>query len=329
MNKLNQILIAILVLQVGLAVYAFWPQTRVQAGGPLLPGFAAADVVGLIIQDNDNRLVLSKSGADWVLTEADDFPADGEKITPVLEKLEGIQTNRLVTQTEASHTRLKVAPADFNRLIEIELKNGSRHQLYLGSSAGAGATHVRLDDQPEVYLTGEVASFDANTQASAWIDTIYYTVPQTATVALTLQNANGTFEFEKVGESWTMKGLAADETFNESALTSLLNQVSSVQMTAPVGREEQPSFGLDVPQAIVSLKTRTGNQEDTYTFRVGARSENGSGFIAGSSESPYYVQVAEFTGTNLIDKTRDDFLAQPPAEEPGIEENNLDLSQPE
>ena len=315
MNKLNQILIGVLVIQIALAAFTLWPQSAAQeTGGPLLPDFTAGDLVELIIQDGDeNRLVLGQHDNEWVLPEAGDFPVDGEKISPLLEKLKGIQTNRLVTQTEGSHKRLKVAGDDFNHLLEIELKDGNSHQLYLGSSAGAGATHVRFDGQPEVYLTDQLTSFDVNAQASAWIDPLYYTVPQTATVALTLENGNGTFEFEKDGENWTMKGLSADETFNAGAFTGLLNQATSVRMTAPIGKEEQPAFGLDEPLATVTLKTQEGEETKTYTLRVGAKSDEDNSYIVSSSESPYFVRVAEFTGSSFVEKTRADFLEQPPA----------------
>ena len=96
MSRLNQILSVILVVQIALVgLVFFWPQTTAEAGGgPLIPDFSASDVTGLTISDNeDNRLVLAKSGTEWVLPEADDFPADGEKITPILEKIAGIKSS--------------------------------------------------------------------------------------------------------------------------------------------------------------------------------------------------------------------------------------------
>jgi YD repeat-containing protein len=290
-----------------------------------LADFSAADVVELTIYDGDgNQLALAKNGDKWILDQTDNFPADSEKISPFLEKLEGIKTNRLITQTEASHKRLKVAGDDFNRMLEITLLDGSSQKLYLGSSAGAGATHVRVDDQPEVYLTDAVSSFEASTQASGWIDTLYYTIPQTATVALTLENQNGTFEFEKDGEDWVMKGLAEDETLKESAVTGLLSQATSVRMTTPLGKKEQPSYGLDEPLAVVTLKTGEGDESKTQTLRIGAKDDEDSSYVVSYSESPYYVRVSQYTGNTFVEKTRDDFLEPPPT--PEANEENPDAA---
>lgn len=316
LNRLNQILAVGLVIQIALAVWVFWPQTEAQAGGgPLIPDFAADEVVSLTIQDGDgSRLVLSKEGEEWVLPEAGNFPADATRITPILDKIAAIESNRLVTQTEGSQARLQVAPDEFSRLVEIEMAGGASHQLYIGSSAGAGATHVRLDEQPEVYLTGEVTSFDTNPQAANWIDTLYYTIPQTATIALTLENANGTFEFNREGDAWTMADLAEDETFNESTLTGMLNQVTSLRMTEPLGQEVEASFGLADPQATVTITTEVGNTSQTVVLEIGAQDENNN-YIVKSSESDYYVKVGEFVGSTFVDKSRDDFLQQPVEEE--------------
>jgi hypothetical protein len=53
-------------------------------------------------------------------------------------------------------------------------------------------------------------------------------------------------------------------------------------------------------------------------LQVGAATGD-SGYYFKSSESPYFVTVSEFIGNSFIDKTRDDFLQEPPAEESGAE----------
>ena len=245
----------------------------------------------------------------WVLPEADDYPALAENVSSLLEKIGNIQTNRQVTQTESSHARLKVAEDDFLRLIELELAGDSSHKLYIGSSPRASATHVRIDNQPGTYLTGELSSYEANATARGWIDTVYYTVPQTATVALTLKNPHGEFEFERdETNEWTMKGLAEGETFRVDSVQSLLSQATSLRMVAPLGKEEEDWFKLDQPQAIVTLKTEDGQ---VHTLRIGAKDEDGASYVAKWSESPFYVLVAEYSAGNFIDKTRDEYVESP------------------
>lgn len=310
MSNLNKILIVVLALQLGVTAFAFWPQPAAQAGGPLLANMSAVNVTKLTIHDSDgNSITLAKNGNDWVLPDAGNFPVQADKVLALLNKIEGITANRLVTQTEASHSRLKVGQSDYDRLIELQLADGTAHKLYVGSSAGAGATHVRADDQPAVYLT-DLNTFDVNAQAAGWIDTQVVNIPRDDVTGVKLENSNGTVEFKKEGDSWTMAGLAEGEVLNQDALNSLLNSAVSLRMNAPVGQTAPAEAGFDKPLAVATL---TYSSTNTLTLDVGAKSGENLYYLK-SSDSPYYVTVAAVTGDTFVNKTRADFLQQLPAE---------------
>lgn len=321
MSRFNQILLGILAIQIAVAGFVFWSTSASSSvsSGPLFTEFEVAEVTQVLISDGDNQLVLAKEGEGWILPEAGSFPANGEGLLPLLEKIQGIQTNRLVTTTDASHKRLQVDSDDYNRLIEFTLSDGNSHRLYIGSSAGASATHVRADWQPEVYLTGELNAFEANPQASSWVETLYFTVPQSATTKITLENENGTFEVERVDEeSWTLADLAEEELFNTASATTLLNQVTNIRLNDPLGTEPPSNGSLDDPAVSVTVEAA----DETYTLEFGATGDEDGTYVLKASNSPYYVQVAQFTGDNLVNKVRDDFIQEPELEEGSAEETD-------
>jgi hypothetical protein len=311
MTKWNQVLSVLLVIQIALGIVLLWPRSTASGAetGPLLPDFNAEEVVSLTITDSGGtHVTLAKTPEGWGLPEAGDYPADNEKVSSLLEKLEGIKTDRQVTRTVSSHKRLKVAEDDYVLLIELGLPGGETHKVYVGSSPRTNATHVRADNYPETYLTADLPSYEVSANATRWIDTLYYTVPQTTTVALVLENESGKLEFERSQNQWVFKGLAADEEFDEAAFNTLLGQVTSLRMVEPIGKEEEPHFGLGQPQAIVTLKTGDGQ---IHTLQIGAKDEKSNNYVAKWSESPYYVWIAEYTADNLIKETREDFIAAP------------------
>jgi len=319
MSRTNRILAAVLAVQIVLAAVAFWPKpTSVAGGESLLAGLEAEQIARLTISDGTGKQVkLAKEMGSWVLPEADNYPCLENKVPEFLDKIVALKTNRLVTQTPASHKRLKVADDAFERKVELELADGTTHRLYLGSSPSYGAIHVRADGQDEVYLASLSAS-DAGIFASNWIDTLYFSVVQDQIVALTLENGNGRFEFEKDDAgTWTMKDLAADETLNENNVTSLVTRVSSLRMLRPLGKTEQDDYGLKEPSAVVTVETGDdeGNTK-TYTIRVGAKDDEDNSYVVISSESPYYVRVSEYTVKDFVEKMRDDFLELPPTPTP-------------
>jgi hypothetical protein len=308
MKRHHQILAGILAAQIVLVMVVFWPRVGAAGGGnPAFPDLEAGDIVALTVSDADgNSIALRQVAGNWVLPDVDDYPADATKVTPVLENIAGLTTSRLVTRTAASHKRLQVAADDFVRRIDFETGDGAEYTLYLGSSPQYGATHFRVEGQAETYLTGDFNTWETTAEASAWVDTSYVSVDEADIKKLTLENAGGTYIFSKdENDTWTMAGLAADETLNETQVGNLAQKAASVSMVEPLGKEELPEYGMDQPNAVVTIETA----DKSITLLVGAQDPS---YVVASSESPYYVRVSQYSAQDLVEKTRDGFLQQPP-----------------
>ncbi len=319
MNKLQRILAGVLILQVILAVIVFLPRPGAAGtAAPMLGEVKAEDVNSLAIRDDQGKTIrLVKAAGGWTLADAGDYPADATKLTPVLSKLVALKTGRPATQTAASHARLQVADDKYVRKLDITTSGGASKTLYLGSTAGAGATHIRLGGQNDVYLASGLSTWELNTDAASWIDTLYVNVTQADVTSLTLGNANGQLSFTKdAAGAWKLDGLAAGETLNASAITGLLGQVTQLRMTRPLGKNDDPAYGLAKPGAMATLKTKKDTQEKTITLTVGAKDATDSSYVVKSSDSPYYVRVAEFGVKDLVEKKRDGFLQVPPTPAP-------------
>ncbi len=315
LKRRNQILAGILIVQIVLSAVVFWPKSAATgASEPLFSDVQAEDIVALTILDADgNSIALRRVMGDWVLPDADDYPADADKITEVLDKIVGLTSSRLVTRTDASHKRLKVATDDFERRVEVETQAGTEYCLYLGSSPSYGATHFRLDGQSETYLTGDISTWEANAKAPAWIDTAYVSVPQEEIARLTLENQSGTFNFAKDDQgAWTLAELAAGDILDQTKVDALARRVASVNMVAPLGKTESDAYGMGAPSAVVTLEAG----DRTVTLRVGTKDPSDNSYVVISSESPYYVRVAEYSVGDLVEESYDDFLQVSPTPTP-------------
>ncbi|MBN1890561.1 MAG: DUF4340 domain-containing protein [Thermoflexales bacterium] len=321
MNRQNQILAGVLVLQIVLAAVMFWPRpaASVASGEKLFPGLEASHITRLKIKDvAGTQIELAKGAAGWGLAGADDFPAQESVVTPFLDKLAGLKADRMVTRTGSSHKRLKVAISDFERMITIETDDGKSVKFYLGSSPSYQVAHVRPEDRNEVYLVSGLSAADASVQAAGWIDSLYLSLDQNQVTALTVQNKSGLFEFAKdEAGAWTMQGLAEDETLDDSRITTLLSRLATLRMSRPLGKNEQDAYGMKEPAAIVTVQTRdSAGAAKSYTLRVGARDEVDSTYTAISSESEYYVRVASYSVQDFVEQGHDYFLKLPPTPTP-------------
>jgi hypothetical protein len=330
MSKQNQILAIVLAVQLVLIAVVFWPRSAASGAGDQAFFTQLDQVTSLTIRDPEGqeiRLRIGRfdpqGGTGWVLPEADDYPCQQERVSKFLDQVAQLKANRLVTRTAASHKRLKVSEVDFERLIALEWADGTTHKLYLGTSPSYRAMHVRVDDQDEVYLVSELSVPDAGTGPLTWIDSLYFSVPQEQIVALALENANGRFEFARVPEApgaegaWTMAGLAADEMLNENNVTSLVSRIAALRMLRPLGKTEQESYGIKTPNALITVQTQDQEGKvQTSILRVGARSEEDQSYVVISSQSPYYVNISEYTVKDFVERQRQDFIEQPPTTAP-------------
>lgn len=316
MNRGNQVLVGVLILQIALSVVLFWPrQPAMAAGEPLLAGLDVEQVTRVTIRNETGESVqLTKSGDGWVLADTGDYPATDGAVPDLLAKVADLKSGRPVAETRESHARLKVADDQYASQVELLLQDGTLHTLYVGTSPSYGATHVRVAGQDEVYLAADLSSMDVGTGLSSWIDTSYF-VQADEIVAATLENENGTLEFVKEGEEWTMVGLEEGETASSSAISTLITRATSVRMLRPLGTEPKPEYGMQEPNAVLVIHARSAEgTESTYTLHLGAQSEQDRSYVLKSSESPYYVRVSEYTAQDWVEKSREDLLEEPEAE---------------
>ncbi len=122
MKRRNQILAGLLSAQILLIVLVFLPRLlpSQNRSGPLLGSVQAGDIVKMTISDKDGKTVtLAKQGADWTLPDFENYTAQSDQVTQFLNKLIGIKTDVLTTNTASSLKRLQVADDDFVRKIDL------------------------------------------------------------------------------------------------------------------------------------------------------------------------------------------------------------------
>lgn len=331
MTRLQRILSGLLVVQVALVAAVFWPRTAVNAAGAaLFPDLKSEDVVRFLVEDSDgNQIELARQGDGWVLASADDYPADASRIDPLLEKIVGIKTNRLVAQTEASHKRLKVADDAFESRVQLVLDDGSTRTFFLGSSPNIHSVHIRRAGLDETYLTSDIKGRKISAQVHNWIDTLYISVPRDEVTAMTLENGSGTFALTKDADgNWSLAGMSEEEEIAISRVNTLLSRIGTMRLAKPLGKEMKPEYGLDNPQAKLSVFTSGENGDKTYTLLVGVQDPDDHSYVVKWSDSPYYVRVAGFYGDDITLTTRDDLIQQLPTPTPISEDTGTPTPTP-
>ena len=319
MSLKNRVLAGGLVLQAVILIIVFWPSSSSLSVEKLLPGLEEAQVTGVTITDFAGKSIRLRGGP-WgcVLPEAGDYPCQKDKLTSLTNRLVGIDTGSLVTQTAGSHRRLKVAGDEFEQMVEIHLADGGARRIYLGTSPRPGSVHVRVEDRDEVYLASAISDSDASAQATDWVEPVYFSVPQEQVVSLTQENAQGRLRLEKDDSGvWTLPEESPVRPLDQTKVQSLVRKAASLRMVRPLGTEALASYGLQNPGAVVTLRTLDGDgNSGEYILLIGAEDGQEERYVVKSSESLYYVLVADSSVSDLVEKGSGDLLEPPPTATP-------------
>lgn len=325
-------LTALLLLQTGLLLWVYVPRTgSASEPVPILGDMSVDQVAGVSITDETgDQIQLAKNEDKWwvLLSPGEEeeptgpsqcsdeapatcYPAANHKVETFLSALAGLDTSRLVAQSGPSRTRLKVAEENFVRRVEVEQIDGGRSTLYVGTAPRIGATHVRAGQQTAVYLADSLGSTDADTAISNWIDTVYFQATEAEIRSLELSNASGSLIFaQDENGQWQMDGLTDGEAFNAGQLFAMLPSVTRLHMVEPLGAVEQPAYGMDEPNAVLTLVIDSdGENSLTRTLIIGAEGEEDLNYVVKSSDSPFYVLASSYSVGRFVETTRDDFLA--------------------
>ena len=341
MNRTNQILAILLILQLLLAGFVYLDplgdDEEATTGGALLSDYESENVRELVITGEDGDEVrLQRDLEDWVLPDADNFPVNSDEVFALLDSVALLNRNRVITRTASSHARLQVTDDGFNRRMVLKMENGDEYRLYVGTSSGANATHVRVNDETDVFLVSDFAAWQLDTSVTGWIDTAYITLPREQIIRVHVENENGVTELEKgEDEAWMLTDLAGDELFDDTSLSSLLSSSSNVRISEPIGREYdlEPLATITITileppeEEAVPDAAETGDEDGqdfsdmldvgtqrSVTLIIGERiedEEDGTGYyVAKSSDSDYYVQISLFAGDAFTELARTDFVRE-------------------
>jgi hypothetical protein len=371
-NRTNKILAVLLGVQVALAILVFLKHDDNPIGKlePLVDGLPVDKVDRIRVFDSypppkqegedkkqaskpDQPAVeLVKRGSDWQLASHHDYPADGTKVSELLDKVTAIRTRGPIASGKARQKQLEVADDDYQRKLVISA-GGKDTTLFVGTSAGARQTSVRLAGSNDVHGASGLSAFAVGANAAAWIDTAYFKVEKEQIASIEVSNQNGTFTIEPAatGGGWTveMNGkpivIPAGSEIDKDFVDRAVSRISSMTMTEP----GDPRRSVDKPQVTVVVHMKApqaaagpdggppavSQPGQEYTVDVAESGEKDKSFVkvrgsphAALVHSLSLSELVEMSASKLVRK-HEDKPAPPPGGE-GMPEGlppGIDLEQ--
>ena len=312
MQKTIGILAVLLVAQLVLAVGMSFTGPSLTAQRPDTPLLALGDrsVDRLTIEGADNQqIVLTRQGEDWVLPETGNFPADSAKVDHLLEELKGLKRGLPVATTAGALQRFKVSDDAFERRVLLAQGDDTLATLYLGTSPGMRQVHARTADDEAVYVT-KFGLYDAPLKPEDWENKSVLHIPrddveQLSLAQLTLSRTpdTGSGAAPEAGDeqkadqaNWTGEKLAEGETLNQANAEALVDKLAGLSIGGVLGDEAKPEYGLDAPALVLSVQRKDG---ELIEYRVGKRDKE-KDYVLKTSVRPEYFRLPNYTGDALI-----------------------------
>lgn len=291
MKRLILICAVLVLVQSGLAVLTHvnrqGDQTRTDKG-PLLT-LSGAEVNELRLEDGEGRtLLLKKDKERWMLPESASFPADTDRVQELIDRLAGTERGWPEATTSEAAGRFKVAPDRFERKLTLGKDGKSLAVVYFGTSPGLRKIYMRVDGDPEIQ-TLALPQHELEVTVDNWIDTgvLHLKPEQVARVELP------GLHLKRTPDGLQPADLRPDEEVVSERRDLLVKQLTGLTITAILGAENKPEYGLDTPVLRYTVELEGGVTVD-YLFGQPPQPDKAAGPDATLSmaETPFVLKVS-------------------------------------
>ena len=321
-KKTNLMLLALLGVQLILIIFLYWSgREKGQPMTDLMQGLTADAVTELAITEGSGKtLILRKEeNGGWQAGngQAVSYPADPEQIRHLLTTVTSLQSQRLVTRTKSSHIRLQVDDKIFAKKVTLQVKGGETRTLFLGSSPGPQAMHVRPAATDDVYLVDGISVWELDTEPESWWQTNYVLLDGDKMREVSLKNRHGSFTLRKEGDKWRLADADPQQELAPAVVADFLRLVSHININRYLGREHH---GKPLDTALLSL---TVADQEPLTVTIGPNSgDEDNEHVIKSSASAFFAAANSDQLEPLLAMKKENFLA-PPAREVKSEKSGV------
>jgi hypothetical protein len=283
MDRTQRRLVGLLAVQLVLLAIVHWPFSRARSSGgeKLLATLGSVSPERIEIAGGEGSSVtLERRAGAWVLGSLAGYPVAPGKVEKLIQDLGHLTAGRPVASARGSHAALKVASDQFERRLRIwaRASKSPTAELFVGSSAGSGASHVRVGGSDRVFEASGLSAYDVPAEAGSWIERDLVPVRAEEVTGFEVANRNGSFALASENGAWRVRMPAARvrATLDSSKVIELVRGLCGIPIDQPAGPMDERAQGLTAPEATVRLTAKVGGSGGAgsppavVTIRIGA-----------------------------------------------------------
>jgi hypothetical protein len=236
--------------------------------------------------EGQRTIELEKRNGAWVMTSPGRGPTEARAAEDLVDRFANMKVTVVRARSASSHAAFEVDDAHATR---VTLKSGASTtvDVFVGASVGSG-TAVRVPGRPETFEVDQSITSMVQRDARDWRNREVTHASRDAVQSVEWVNRNGTFRFNRAGDSWTPAAGTTLERLDTARIGSLVDSVANLRATdfAPEGG----ASGVAPDSPRVTLTTGGGDAAtQAVTVRLGNNSGDNESFAQREGTDTVYV----------------------------------------
>lgn len=213
---------------------------------------AAAETTKVVRQD-----------AAWVVTAPQQADADTVEISTVVSSIESLEQTRVVSEAPDNLTPFGLDPARLTIAFKVTGETAPRRLLIGNKTPTGGDLYARVDGSPRVFLIGGFLEDTFDKTPFELREKSVLKFARDDTDAVTIEAGTTRLALTKSGTDWRLTSPvnARADFAAVDGIVGRLFQARMASLVSPDGTQNLKDYGLDKPQAVVSLGSGSSKAE--------------------------------------------------------------------
>lgn len=235
--------------------------------------------------ENQRTIELEKRDGHWVMTAPGRGPTDATAVDDLLTRFADMHVVGIAGRNPSSYDTFEVDDAHATR---VTLKAGASTvvDVLVGTSLDSGSA-VRVPGHPETYRVGQSITSMVQREPRDWRDREITRVSRDAIQSVEWVNRNGTFHFNRNGETWSAATGTTVERLDTARVSSLVDSVANLRASDFAEPNAQSGVAQDSPHVTITSSGDGGAH--TVTVRLGSTSGENEAYVQREGSDTVFV----------------------------------------
>ena len=276
-------------------------------GKKVITNFESDQAMRIEISQQDKQLVLTREQDKWFVSSAFNYPANQEKISALLNKVNHLKESDIASRNTEKHAMFEVDAAQGKLLKIYNSKQELLADFYVGKMGhDYQSTYLRLHNANDVIIVDAPLMWLVTLDTKQWLDRTLFKCDVKDITQITLKSTTITDTelitlFQDDKQEWTII-TPTSYSCDKSTATELAQGLSNLELENVVPITDLAVYGLEQPQRSITVQLKSRSQRDKIL--IGKTTESGDYYVKNDA-SPFVVVVRKDVINRLSKKLED------------------------